>query len=213
VLPTGKAQQIKIDQIREVVDAAPGRPYEGECRVWILDGVEAGRFGAEAANAFLKTLEEPPGHVRFLLLAANPAAVLPTISSRCQQLVLPGAMVVADHLGQAVLPELAGIALAGHEVEDAVMRIREAVRRGAAGEVAQLIRIASRLPDGVPAFEVVAGAALEEASSSSDPELADELVQLAGALVRTDRRARALNLNRPRQLTACLLQWYRNLAP
>jgi DNA polymerase-3 subunit delta' len=211
VLPTGKARIIKIEQIREVVDAAPGRPYEGECRVWIFDGVEAGGFGAEAANAFLKTLEEPPEHVRFLLLAANPAAVLPTIASRCQQLVLPGAVVVADHLGQTVLPELAGIALAGEDVGEAVDAARSALRKAREGELAELLCLGSRLPGEVPAFEVVAGAALDEAAACSDREVAEELVRLASSLAATDRRARALNLNRPRQLTACLLQWYREL--
>jgi DNA polymerase-3 subunit delta' len=55
VLPTGAKRIITIAQIREVVKSAAGRPYEGERRVWILDGAEAGHLGAEAANAFLKT--------------------------------------------------------------------------------------------------------------------------------------------------------------
>jgi DNA polymerase-3 subunit delta' len=213
VLPEGKAQLIKIGQIREVVDSAPGRPYEGQCRVWILDGVESGRFGAEAANAFLKTLEEPPEHVRFLLLAANPSAVLPTIASRCQQLMLPGAMVVADHLGQTALPELAGITLSGQDVEEVVDGVRSALRCALAGELTELLRLASALPEGIPVFEVVAGAALEEAAASSDQEIGEELVRLASSLAQTDRRVRALNLNPPRQLTACLLGWYRDMVP
>ena len=104
VLPQGASQQIRIDQIRAVVEAAPGRPFESTRRVWILDGVEAGRFGAEAANAFLKTLEEPPAHVRFVLLAANPDAVLPTIRSRCQQLALPNAVAIAQCFGELQVP-------------------------------------------------------------------------------------------------------------
>ena len=66
VLPQGKEQKIKIEQIREIADEASARPYEAQCRVWILDGVEAAGLVPAAANAFLKTLEEPPGHVRLL---------------------------------------------------------------------------------------------------------------------------------------------------
>ena len=82
VLPMGAAQIITIKQVRKIVDDAPGRPYEGLRRVWILDGVEAGKFGDEASNAFLKVLEEPPEHVVFILLADNPTEVLPTVHFR-----------------------------------------------------------------------------------------------------------------------------------
>ena len=115
VLPTGAKQIIKIDQVREVVKSAAGRPYEGERRVWIFDGVEADRFEAPSANAFLKTLEEPPAHAVFILLAANPSAVLPTILSRCQQLALPGEQ-WPSHAGcrdDVGLPELAAVTFDG----------------------------------------------------------------------------------------------------
>ena len=196
VLPEGKARRIKIGQIRQVVDAAPGRPYEGRCRVWVLDGVEAGRFGAEAANAFLKTLEEPPDHARFLLLAANPAAVLPTIASRCQQIMLP---------------ELAGLALSSQDLEAAVNDVRAALRGAISGEAAELLRLAPALSENVPVFELVAGAALEEAAASSDQDAAEELVRLASELAQTEARVRALNLNPSRQLTACLIGWFREV--
>jgi hypothetical protein len=211
VFPTGRKSIIKIAQVREIVDNAPGRPYEGLRRVWILDGVEAGRFGAEAANAFLKTLEEPPEHVIFLLLAANPSAVLPTIRSRCQQLVLPGPLAVARHFGVGGLPEMAAAALAGHDVEAAVREVRSAIRAALAGEPRGLLLLAPHLPDGVPAFEVVSAAALDEAADSEDADTADELVRMAADLLAAERRSRALNLNRDRQLSSGLLRWYREL--
>jgi DNA polymerase-3 subunit delta' len=73
---------IGIDQIREVAARASLRPYEGRTKVWILD--PADKMQEPAANALLKTLEEPAGVSLFVLVTAAPAALLPTILSRCQ---------------------------------------------------------------------------------------------------------------------------------
>ena len=70
-----------IGQVREVVRLAASRPFEGARRVFIL---EADTFNVQAANALLKTLEEPEGEVVFLLLAASREGVMPTIASRAQ---------------------------------------------------------------------------------------------------------------------------------
>jgi DNA polymerase-3 subunit delta' len=209
VLPEPPSNQIKIDQVRVVVDSAAGRPYEGRRRVWVFDGTEVGRFGAEAANAFLKTLEEPPDHVQFLLLAANPAAVLPTIRSRCQQLALPGPVAVARYLGAEVPPELTATALGGGAVGEAIGHIEGALQAAMRGEVAAIARLPTLISEGNSTFEVVAAAAMVMAGDENDADRAGELVRLAADLLATDRRVRALNLNRDRQLTSCLLRWYR----
>src|SRR5215211_2654889 len=70
-----------IGQVREVVRLAASRPFEGARRVFIL---EADTFNVQAANALLKTLEEPEGETVFVLLAASREGVLPTIVSRAQ---------------------------------------------------------------------------------------------------------------------------------
>lgn len=70
-----------IGQVREVLRLAASRPFEGARRVFIL---RADTFNVQAANALLKTLEEPEDEAVFLLLAASREAVLPTISSRAQ---------------------------------------------------------------------------------------------------------------------------------
>jgi DNA polymerase-3 subunit delta' len=70
-----------IGQVREVVRLAASRPFEGARRVFIL---EADTLNVQAANALLKTLEEPEGETVFLLLAASREGVLPTILSRAQ---------------------------------------------------------------------------------------------------------------------------------
>ena len=211
VLPQGASRKIKIEQVRDVVDSAPSRPYEGEHRVWIFDGVEAGRFVPAAANAFLKVLEEPPDHVRFLLLAANPAAVLPTIRSRCQQLSLPGPAAVADRLGLEVPPGLAHRAVEGLEVGPAVEVVRQVLRSALDGEVRGLLRAPQLVPDGMLGTEFVAAVALEEAGGDRDGDGTGELARLASDLVAVERLVGAIGLNRDRQLVSTLLRWYSEL--
>ncbi|HEX2181499.1 MAG TPA: AAA family ATPase, partial [Rubrobacteraceae bacterium] len=70
-----------IGQVREVVRLAASRPFEGARRVFIL---RADTLNVQAANALLKTLEEPEGEAVFVLLAASREGVLPTILSRAQ---------------------------------------------------------------------------------------------------------------------------------
>ena len=77
---------ITIGAIREVERVVSLNPFEGPRTVVIIDG--AGSMTTDAANALLKTLEEPPPGVLFLLLAADEEALLPTIRSRCQTLAL-----------------------------------------------------------------------------------------------------------------------------
>ncbi len=78
--------EITIDQVRALQQAAMLKPYEGAYRVFIIDGVE--RLNQYAANALLKTLEEPPPQVLMLLLTSEEEELLPTIRSRCQRLEL-----------------------------------------------------------------------------------------------------------------------------
>lgn len=213
VLPQGAANKIKIAQIREVVDSAPSRPYEGRRRVWIVDGVEAGGLGPAAANAFLKVLEEPPDHVHFLLLAANPTAVLPTIRSRCQQLSLPGPAAVARRLGHEVTPGLAGPVLGGLDLDRAVGDARRALREASAGEVRGLVRLPQLVPEGIAGTEFVAAVALEEAGNGIDADDGFEFSRLAADLLEAERMVLAVGLNRDRQLLATLMRWFRELPP
>lgn len=81
---TGKPKRdIVVDQVRESILAPLALPpYEGRKLIFLLDPAEA--LNANAQNALLKSLEEPPSYVQFLLVTANPAALLPTVRSRCQ---------------------------------------------------------------------------------------------------------------------------------
>jgi DNA polymerase-3 subunit delta' len=75
-------QFIKIDQIRTLQKDIGYKPYEGKRKIYILDHAEALR--PEAANALLKTLEEPSSDSLMILVTANVYALLPTVISRCQ---------------------------------------------------------------------------------------------------------------------------------
>jgi DNA polymerase III subunit delta' len=84
VVEPGDNGSIKIDQIRDVIDRAAFRPFEGRRRVVIID--EADAMAAPAQSALLKTLEEPPSSSVFVLVTARPDMLLPTVQSRCPRL-------------------------------------------------------------------------------------------------------------------------------
>jgi DNA polymerase-3 subunit delta' len=81
VRPESKSRRISVDQIREFERSIHLRPTEARVKVGII--ADADCMGEEASNAFLKTLEEPPGQTVILLLSAEPQRLLPTILSRC----------------------------------------------------------------------------------------------------------------------------------
>jgi DNA polymerase-3 subunit delta' len=73
---------IRVDQMRAIEREANFRPLEGRARLFIIE--DADRLNESSSNALLKTLEEPPQTTYLVLLTARPAALLPTIRSRCQ---------------------------------------------------------------------------------------------------------------------------------
>ena len=80
--PDGKF--IKVEQMRKhLISATQMQPHESKHQVFIVDPAE--KMHPSAANAFLKTLEEGPGHSVFFLISQNPVSLLPTIKSRCQK--------------------------------------------------------------------------------------------------------------------------------
>lgn len=80
--PAGVAGYL-VDQVRELVEDVAMAPIRASSKVYILDGAD--RLRGRAANALLKTIEEPPANVMFVLIARSADAVLSTIVSRCQQ--------------------------------------------------------------------------------------------------------------------------------
>jgi len=78
---------VKIENIRRLLEWVSMKPFEGERKVGII--LRADKLTAEAANAFLKTLEEAPGNTVFCLLAPSRELVLETIRSRCFEIRFP----------------------------------------------------------------------------------------------------------------------------
>ena len=94
-----KPNSISVDDIRtQVNNTVDIKPYQGPYKVYIIP--QADLMTPQAQNAILKTIEEPPAYAVVMLLADNPDALLPTISSRCVQLNLKpvGDQLVKDYL-------------------------------------------------------------------------------------------------------------------
>jgi DNA polymerase-3 subunit delta' len=84
VIEPGDSGSIKVEPIRDVVDRAGYRPFEGRRRVVIID--EADALVPQAQNGLLKTLEEPPSASVFILVTSRADSLLPTVQSRCPRL-------------------------------------------------------------------------------------------------------------------------------
>jgi len=84
MLITPESEAIKIQQIRELQRTIAFKPYEARWRVIVVDGAE--QMTREAANAFLKTLEEPPSWTTIILVATTVDDLPPTVYSRCQRI-------------------------------------------------------------------------------------------------------------------------------
>jgi DNA polymerase III subunit delta' len=108
VSPSGAHEMLRRDVDESVVSAAARTPFEARHRVFVLE--RADTMNDEAANALLKTLEEPPHYVVLLLLTDRITQVLPTIASRCQPVRFdpPPADKLAERLqSRGVAPEQA----------------------------------------------------------------------------------------------------------
>ena len=154
-----------IDEIRDIRDKVNFAPVQGRRKVYIID--EAHMLTDAASNAFLKTLEEPPEHVIFVLCTTEAHRILPTIISRCQRLDfrrIPS---------ETVFGRLAEIAEAeGVAAEPAALRI---IARYAAGSLRDAENLLEQLvvscPDGVTAPQV------EQLLGMGSDETALELVK------------------------------------
>ncbi|MCL2874188.1 MAG: DNA polymerase III subunit gamma/tau [Defluviitaleaceae bacterium] len=83
VIEIDAASNNGVDNIRDIRDEVKYVPSEGKYKIYIIDEVHMLSTGA--FNALLKTLEEPPGHVIFILATTDPQKIPPTIHSRCQR--------------------------------------------------------------------------------------------------------------------------------
>jgi DNA polymerase III subunit gamma/tau len=123
VLEIDGASNRGIDEVRELRETVKYVPANSRFKIYIIDEVHM--LTKEAFNALLKTLEEPPAHVKFMFATTEPEKVIPTILSRCQRFDLrriPSALIV-KHLAEIAHKE-------NVQIDDAALH---AIARGADG--------------------------------------------------------------------------------
>ncbi len=98
VIEIDGASNNSVDDVRELRDNVRYAPAKGRFKIYLIDEVHM--LSSAAFNALLKTLEEPPPHVKFIFATTEPQKVLPTILSRCQRFDLHriATNLIADHL-------------------------------------------------------------------------------------------------------------------
>ncbi len=208
-----KGAQHMVEEVREqVIRASVYRPYEGGKRVFVIEAAEAMRD--ESQNALLKTLEEPPGFVHLILLSSEPAALLETISSRCQPVEfapLPAEAVEAmlrEGAADVDAEEIAAAArLSAGDLELARLLLteqgRELRERAVEREWSAMLKTAETAGEEA---EAAAREALEEEKEGGVKRSAREI---ADAAKRAGRRRRTELLDLGLQLAAA---WFRDLA-
>jgi DNA polymerase-3 subunit delta' len=145
VRPESKLRIIKIEQTRELERSLQLKPTMGRMKVGVI--VEADRLGREAANSFLKTLEEPPNRSLLLLLSAAPEQLLETVQSRCQRMQFGAAArePVAAHAplvdGMMALLGGGGSVLKSYKLYEAVRAFLDAERKQVEEQVEQAAQL------------------------------------------------------------------------
>ena len=147
----GDRKLISIEQIREVVDGATMRPYEGKSKVFIIEPADA--LSVSGSNSLLKTLEEPTRDTLFILLTRSPELLLPTIRSRSQSIYVGGeesrdeelASFVRDGLARfanddeaAALLSVAAAISSHDDVNSAIALLGSILCEAAAGRIEEL---------------------------------------------------------------------------
>ena len=117
------ASNRSIDEVRDLIERAAYKPGVGRFKVFMID--EAHQLTKDAFNALLKTLEEPPDYLKFVLATTDPEKMLPTVLSRCLQFNLrPMApATVREHLAHVLKAE-------GIEHDDGALRLLARAARG-----------------------------------------------------------------------------------
>jgi DNA polymerase-3 subunit gamma/tau len=139
-----------IDSIRELRERVVFSPAAARIKVYVLD--EAHMLTKEAFNAFLKTLEEPPQHVVFVLATTEPHKMPPTILSRCQRYDFRSVPVpmLTDHLAHVAEAE-------GIETNEIALRLIARRARGSARDALVILEQATSYGDGIVDEAGVAG--------------------------------------------------------
>lgn len=193
LLEIDAASNTGIDNIREVLENAQYAPTAGKYKVYIIDEVHM--LSKSAFNAMLKTLEEPPEHVKFILATTDPHKVPITVLSRCLQFVLRNMTTqqVADHLAHVLNSEniayeapalqLLGRAASG-SMRDALSLLDQAIAMGSGQVTEQDVRQMIGAVDKRYLYELLQGIAAQngEALLAKAQEMAARAIGFDSAL-------------------------------
>ena len=202
LLEVDAATNTRVDEMRQLLDTAQYAPTRGRYKVYVIDEVHM--LSNSAFNAMLKTLEEPPEHLKFILATTDPQKIPVTVLSRCLQFNLKQMprSAIAAHLerllqAEGIAFEAAALPLIGRaasgSMRDALSLLDQAIAHGAgkitAADVREmlgaidetyLLRLLEAVADDKPADVMAIAADMQARSLSFDSALAD----LAGVLLR-----------------------------
>jgi len=204
VLEIDGASNNTVDQIRDLRDTVRYAPARGRFKIYIIDEVHM--LTSSAFNALLKTLEEPPAHVKFLFATTEPDKVLPTIVSRCQRFDLRRipAKLIVERLGVIARSEKV-------KVDDdallAIARGSEGALRDAESALDQLIAFKGdsiHEEDVLSVFGLVARRGVEALAGAI---LKGDIAGVIGQVAALDDAGKDLQ-----RLAMDLLEHFRNLA-
>ena len=186
LMPEKKTRIISVEAMRErMIEPMEKTTFMGGWKAGVVLGAD--RLRTESANAFLKTLEEPPPHTLFLLLSERPEQLLPTIISRCQRIDLPDAR--AQQLEEPYRTQVLDI-LSGNDLTGVTARAAAAAKLAAV----------------LAALKELAAARVQEDLAEEESDAGEEIEEDAmTALVESRyRESRA-------DFVATVLSWFRDL--
>ena len=175
VLEIDGASHTQVDKMRDLMETVAHRPIKSRLKIFIIDEVHM--LSQHSFNALLKTLEEPPEHVKFIFATTDPHKVLPTVVSRCQRYDLRriGLGELRAHLKKTVDGE--GIKLSDESLA-LVAREAEGSLRDAQSLLEQVLAVAGKAADDATVREVLGAAdrrlviAVADAVLAADPAAA-----------------------------------------
>lgn len=169
------ASHTGVDTIRELLESVHTLPYQSQYKVYIFDEVHM--LSKSAFNALLKTLEEPPKHVRFILATTEPERIPDTVRSRCEAYAfrMPSQDVLAGVVARIAKNEKAKlekgvaelVALAGNgSFRDTLSVLQKIIRTAGEGTITRdEVATITGLPNTVHALEVITALAVHDVSA------------------------------------------------
>jgi len=222
--PEGAAGYL-VDQIREIVSDTNLKPIQASKKVYIIDRVDL--LSMQAANAFLKTLEEPPEDVVFILLGRTRESVLSTIVSRCQ--VVPfrhippseAAGILSQNTGASAQWAHIAIQACGGSITKGIDFLKSGERMNFRGQVLETLTSLAWADDwdilcAASELVVKAKAPLDSVRAAHEAELQENSEFLAKSALkqieaRNKRQVSAAGIEFLRQATAIIRSWLRDV--